>query len=239
MTASGLTVAFLAGIVSVATPCVLPLVPGYLAAIGGMEASSGGGAPTLRAAAPFIAGFTAVFVLLGLVAGGVGQALQSWLPEIERGAGIVVVAVGFALMGLLPVPEISRFTAPGLERARRRGSGALLGAAFACCWSPCLGSVLGPVLVLASSTGTAPRAAGYLLVYSAGLALAFVLVGLAYGRVLGAFRILRDHYREIRTASGALLVVLGLLVFFDRLWWVNAYVNHVLTAVGADRLPGA
>jgi cytochrome c-type biogenesis protein len=132
---------------------------------------------------------------------------------------------------LLPFPE--RLVAPGLVGgARRRGSGALLGAAFAVCAAPCMGPVLGTILVLAGSTTTVARGSVLLLAYSLGLALPFVLAGIAFSHVMGPFRWLRDHYMAIRTVSGALLVAIGLMLFFDRIWWLSVGFNRALEAVG-------
>jgi cytochrome c-type biogenesis protein len=146
-------------------------------------------------------------------------------------AGFVVVVFGLAFVGLLPFPE--RLVAPGLVGgARRRGSGALLGAAFAVCAAPCMGPVLGTILVLAGSTTTVARGSVLLLAYSLGLALPFVLTGIAFSHVMGPFRWLRDHYVAIRTVSGGLLVGIGLLLFFDRIWWLSIGFNRALEAAG-------
>ncbi|HET8893582.1 MAG TPA: cytochrome c biogenesis protein CcdA, partial [Gaiellaceae bacterium] len=158
-----LPIAFLAGFVSVITPCVLPLVPGYLSALSSVEAGRLGERGSTRrviaSSVPFILGFTAVFVLLGAGAAVLGNAISA-SAETEV-AGFVLVVLGLAFVGLLPVPE--RVVAPGLlTGARRRGSGALLGGAFAVCAAPCIGTVLAAVLVLASDTGTALKGAALL-----------------------------------------------------------------------------
>src|SRR5439155_26594171 len=128
-------------------------------------------------------------------------------------AGFVLVVLGLAFVGLLPVPE--RVLVPGLlAGARRRGSGALLGGAFAVCAAPCIGTVLAAVLVLASNTGTVLKGAVLLAAYALGLAGAFLLAGVAFARAMGAFRWLRDRYMIIQVVSGVMLVALGLLLFF-------------------------
>jgi cytochrome c biogenesis protein CcdA len=142
-----------------------------------------------------------------------------------------LVVAGLALAGLLPWGD--RLVAPGLVGgARRRGSGALLGAAFAVCAAPCMGPVLGAILVLAGTTSTAAKGSVLLLAYSLGLAVPFVVAGIAFSHVIGPFRWLRDHYVAIRTASGALLVGIGLLLFFDRIWWLSVGFNRALDTVG-------
>ena len=137
-------------------------------------------------------------------------------------------------MGLLPLPWLDRLAAPELvEGARRSGSAALLGAAFAVCAAPCVGPVLATILALAGDEGTvARRARLLLLVYSLGLALPFVLVGIGFARTMGAFRWLRDHYDVVRIVSGAILVAVGLLLFFDRWWWLNVAFDRTFRFLG-------
>jgi cytochrome c-type biogenesis protein len=136
-------------------------------------------------------------------------------------------------MGLLPFPFLERLAAPGLiEGARRRGSRALLGGAFGVCAAPCIGPVLAAILALAGESSTIAQGSLLLAVYSAGLALPFLLVGIAFDRAMGAFRWLRDRYDVLRVISGALLVALGLLLFFDRFWWLNIAFNRALEFFG-------
>jgi cytochrome c-type biogenesis protein len=233
--AGRIPVAFLAGLVSFVAPCVLPLVPGYLSAVSAVEAGRLGQPGTTKrvflASLPFVAGFTVLFVALGAGAGLVGNAVSLNSTRAQTVAGFAVIVFGLAFMGLLPFPE--RLVAPGLVgEARRRGSGALLGAAFAVCAAPCMGPVLGTILVLAGSTSTAAEGSVLLLAYSLGLALPFVVAGIAFTHVMGPFRWLRDHYVVIRTVSGALLVAIGLLLFFDRIWWLSVGFNRALDALG-------
>jgi cytochrome c-type biogenesis protein len=225
-------IAFAAGFLSFLAPCVLPLVPGYLSAVSAVEPGRLGERGTARrvvtASLPFFAGFTLVFVALGAGAGAIGDVL-SWKSQQEI-AGFIVIVFGLAFAGLLPWPE--RLVAPGLlSGARGSGSSALLGAAFGVCAAPCVGPVLAAILVLAGGTSVA-QGSVLLAVYSAGLAVPFVLAGIAFARAMGAFRWLRDHYQAIRVASGAVLVALGLLLFFDRFWWLNVAANRVRDAVG-------
>jgi cytochrome c-type biogenesis protein len=226
--------AFVAGLISFATPCVLPLVPAYLSAVSGREVGAGG-RRVLVASLPFLAGFTVVFVGLGAAAGAAGGLVGENRRLLLQIAGLLVVVLGFAFMGLLPFPFLERLAAPGLvEGARSSGSTALLGAAFGVCAAPCIGPVLGSILALAGESQTAVQGTLLLLVYSAGLALPFVAVGLGFGRALSAFRWLRDRYGILRVASGAVLVAVGLLLFFDRFWWLNVAVNRAFEAVGLD-----
>jgi cytochrome c-type biogenesis protein len=224
--------AFAAGLASFVTPCVLPLVPGYLSAVSGSEVGAGG-RRVLLASLPFVAGFTVVFVGLGAGAAAAGALFGENRRLLLAVAGLLVVVLGFALMGLLPFPFLERLAAPGLvEGARSRGSAALLGAAFGVCAAPCIGPVLASILALASEGQTVAQGTLLLLVYSVGLALPFVAVGLGFERVLGASRWLRDRYAVFRVASGAVLVAVGLLLFFDRFWWLNVAVNRAFEFFG-------
>ena len=226
-------VAFLAGFISVLTPCVLPLLPGYLSAVSAVEAGRLGERGTARRVAlssvPFIIGFTAVFVLVGAGAAAVGGVLDSETRTAI--AGFVLVVLGLAFIGLLPMP--TRMAVPGLlEGARRTGSGLLLGAAFAVCAAPCIGTVLASVVVLAGDASSVVRGGAVLLSYSLGLALAFLAAGIAFTRAMGAFRWLRDHYAVIQVVSGSLLVALGLLLFFNRDWWLRVGAEWALQPLG-------
>ena len=224
-----LPVAFLAGFVSVVTPCVLPLVPGYLSALSSVQPGQLAERRVVRASIPFILGFTVVFVVLGAGAAAIGNVVSA-NAQTEI-AGFILVVLGLAFVGLLPMPE--RVVAPGLlAGARRRGSGALLGGAFAVCAAPCIGTVLAAVLVLASDTGAVLKGAALLAAYALGLGVAFLAAGVAFARAMAAFRWVRDRYKLIEIVSGATLVALGLLLFFHRDWWLHVALNRALDAIG-------
>ena len=234
-TISRLPVAFAAGLLSVLTPCVLPLVPGYLSAVSSVEATRLGERGVARrvalASLPFVLGFTIVFVLLGAGAAAIGSVLDK-RTQTEF-AGFLLVVIGLGFMGLLPWPE--RAVAPGLL-AKARGSSVLLGAAFAVCAAPCIGAVLASILVLAGSAGSIARGVALLVAYSVGLGAAFILAGIAFTRAMAAFRWVRDRYRIIQIVGGATLVALGLLLFFQRYWWLNVALNRVLEKVGLEQI---
>jgi cytochrome c-type biogenesis protein len=228
-----LGLAFLAGLLSFATPCVLPLVPAYLAVVAGVDADAlaGGGRSASRrvvaSTVPFVVGLTTVFVAVGA---GLGLLGQTYAPVVTRASAIVIVAMGFAMAGLLPLPFLERaIFAPG-DRSRR--SPLLLGGAFACAAAPCVGPVLGSVLALASRQGTVARGSVLLAAYALGLGLPFFAVGGAYGRTMGAFRWLRDRYAQLRVGAGVVLVAIGLALYFDRLGVVRGWADHALSAVG-------
>ena len=235
--AERIPVAFLAGLVSIAFPCVLPLVPGYLSAVSAVEVERLGERGVARrvalASVPFALGFTVVFVILGAGAAAIGGALT--LDRRNEVAGFVLVVLGLAFAGLLPWPE--RLVAPGvLGRARASGSRALLGGAFALCAAPCVGLTLAAILALAADSRTIVRGIVLLAAYSLGITAAFVLIGIAFTRAMSAFRWVRDHYVWIRVASGAILVALGLLLFFHRDWWLQVLMHRALEAIGLDQL---
>jgi len=178
-----------------------------------------------------VLGFTVVFVLLGASAAALGSVLDK-RTQTEF-AGFLLIVIGLGFVGLLPWPE--RAVGTGLL-VRVRGSSILLGAAFAVCAAPCIGAVLASILVLAGSAGSITRGVLLLATYSIGLGAAFVLAGVAFTRAMSAFRWLRDRYRIIQIVGGVTLIALGLLLFFDRSWWLNVAVNRVLESVGLDRI---
>jgi cytochrome c-type biogenesis protein len=235
--AAQVPIAFFAGLLSIVTPCVLPLVPGYLSAVSAVEADRLGQPGVARRVAlssvPFILGFTVVFVALGAAAAAIGGVLS---PERQAElAGIFLVVLGLTFVGLLPWPE--RVVAPGLlTHARDQGSGVLLGAAFAVCAGVCIGPVLASILVLASDASSVVRGSVLLAAYAGGLAFAFLLAGIAFARAMGAFRWLRDHFLYIRAVGGLMLIALGLLLFFHRDWWLRVAANRVLEALGLGEI---
>lgn len=237
MSVGALVTAFLAGLVSFFAPCVLPLVPGYLSAISAVSADKlgepGAARRVVLSSIPFVLGFSAVFVALGVGAGLVGGRLLADQFLLERVSGFVLVVFGLAFMGLLPWPE--RLVGAGLVRgAQGSGSRVLLGGAFAVCAAPCIGPVLAGILVLAGSSGTALQGAALLGAYSLGLAVPFVIVGAAFTRMMGAFRWVRDHYQALQFAGGVVMVAVGLLLFFERFYVLRIYVNRVLERLGLD-----
>lgn len=217
----GPALAFAAGVVSFASPCVLPLVPGYLSFITGERAVSQGGTvavATRRRVFPillFILGFAVVFTVIG---GFTASSVSRWLKSVtgQRVAGVIVL--GFGVLMLLYALEVKsawlyREGRPLLARVKP-GPGAAfpLGAAFAVGWTPCIGPVLGGILTLAAAQGSTPRAVLLLLVYSLGLGIPFLLIGLGLGRLMGLMRFFSRHYRVFAGVSGALLVVIGAML---------------------------
>jgi cytochrome c-type biogenesis protein len=181
------------------------------------------------ASIPFIVGFTFVFVVLGAGA----ATIASVVPKSSQTqiAGFALVVIGLAFVGLIPIPDSA--VAPGLlQRARHKGSGVLLGGAFAVCAAPCIGTVLASILVLAGSSGDVARGVILLLAYSLGLGAAFVVAGVAFAHAMRAFRWVRTHYELLKIASGTTLIFLGMLLFFNRDWWLRVALDEVLSKVG-------
>jgi cytochrome c-type biogenesis protein len=205
--------AFAAGVVSFASPCVLPLVPGYVSFITGSRATEGEGRRPILAILLFILGFTIVFTLLGAFAGTFVRFFRD--PWFQRAAGLVVLMIGLLMLGYAfrrGSPALYAERRPLLEKVRPGTAWALpLGVAFAAGWTPCIGPVLGGIIVIASSGGTV-KGAALLAIYSFGLGLPFLLVGIGADRLVGRLGWVRKHYRAIAGVSGALLVTVGVLL---------------------------
>ena len=235
MNAAQIPIAFAAGLVSFLAPCVLPLVPGYLSAVSAVQADRlgepGMAWRVVRGSLPFVLGLTLVFVALGAGAAAVGLSATENQFLLEQVAGFVLVVFGLVFMGLLPWPE--RLLGAGLVAgARDRGSSFLLGGAFAICAAPCIGPVLGSILLLAGDSGTVLEGSVLLAAYALGLSVPFVVAAALFTPAMGLFRWLRDHYTTIRVASGLVLVVVGLLLFFGRFWWIRVYLNRLFEWIG-------
>ncbi len=212
--------AFLAGLVSFVSPCVLPLVPAYLSFLSGstIEELQGRPDPRARAAAlahalAFIAGFTIVFVLLGATATFIGAALRENQILIARIGGVVVIILGLQMLGVLRLRFLAMDTRVHVQTRRRSlWASAVVGLAFAAGWSPCIGPVLAGILTLASQEGSAWQGAGLLFVYSLGLAVPFFIAAAALGVVLPVFGRIKHFLPAIEKFAGAFMIVTGVVL---------------------------
>lgn len=207
--------ALVAGGLSFSSPCILPLIPGYIGYMSGVAGSRG---RTLGAAILFALGFTVVFTALGAAASSIGSLLNVHRVLLEQAAGLLVIVLGLFLIGILRIPVLLREGRPLLGWAQPGPGGAfLLGIGFAFGWTPCIGPVLAAILLLASGQATVASGTLLLLLYSIGLGVPFVLAALLMERLGGVRRWLTRHGRVIDVAGGVLLVGMGVLMFTDRL----------------------
>jgi len=232
--------AFAVGFVSFISPCVLPLVPGYLSAVSGVSVSElqRGERSLLRVLAPavvFCMSFTAVFVALGMTATGLGSALQDSRGTLDQIAGGVIVALGVLFLLTPFVPRLNREWRPDALLSRAGSGGPLIaGAAFAFAWTPCIGPTLGAILTAASTQDSVGGGAVLLLFYSLGLSIPFLLTALAFTRAWGAFRWLRDRYVAITAVSGVVLIAMGVLLLTGELTRLNSEAQQALDSVGLN-----
>jgi len=211
-----LAVAAVAGVLSFLSPCVLPIVPPYLAFMAGAsvgEVRPRGDLRVLRAAAFFVLGLSTVFLLLGLAASALGRGLHAWQREMSLAAGIVVLVFGLHFLGLLRIPLLAREA----RFEARTGTGTALGAyvfglAFAFGWTPCIGPVLGAILSLAAQTASTGRGLTLMGAYALGLGLPFLLTALFLGRAMTLMAGLRRHMATVERVTGALLMAVGLMM---------------------------
>src|SRR3954451_3517936 len=230
--------AFAVGLISFLSPCVLPLVPGYLSAISGVsfaEISAGKRrAHVLVPAVIFCLSFTVMFVALGMTATGLGQTLQEHRQTLREISGIVIAALGVLFIGTLFVPLLNREWRPeSLLHKASTGGPIVAGLAFAVAWLPCTGPTLAAILTAAGNEGTVAKGGVLLAFYSAGLAVPFILSALAFARVTGIFRFFRDHYTVITVVSGVILVAMGVLLYTDQIAQLNSWLNKTgLNSIG-------
>jgi len=240
----GYLAAFAGGVVSFLSPCVLPMVPAYLAIITGLDVEQLRDAdrPLVRITRDtllFIAGFSAVFVALGLSATTIGRALFRNQSLLTRVSGGVVLAMALFMLASLFL------NAPWLYQERRFHpklsrfgpfAAPVAGVAFGFGWTPCIGPVLTSILAVAASRGEAVDGATLLAVYSAGLGLPFLITGLAFGRLAGTLGWVKRHVRELTTTSSFALAAFGVLLVMDRLVWLTGEMQRALDAMGLGGL---
>lgn len=206
----GAPVAIAAGALSFASPCVLPLVPGYLGYVGGAGQAQERRGRVVLGAALFVLGFSVVFVGTSIAFAAAGYFLLQWQDLITRLAGVVVIALGLVFIGALG--PLQRRVAPEWRPRTGLIGAPMLGAVFAVGWTPCAGPMLGAINSMAMSAGSLPASIVLAICYSIGLGVPFVLIAVGFGWATRAVGALRRHIRAINLAGGALLVVLGVLM---------------------------
>ena len=227
--------AFLAGVVSFLSPCVLPLVPGYISMLSGAsieELKTGAGtalvARIFRNSIAFVVGFSVVFITLGASATAVGRFLVAQRTTFNIVAGIIIIIFGLHLTGLVKIPFLYREARVNTGAPRRGLLGAfVLGFAFAFGWTPCIGPILTGILALAALRDTVFQGMFLLAIYSAGLAIPFVLTGLGLSQFLKFYSGFRKHLQIVEVLSGVLLIAIGVLMAFNKLGMLSGYLSFL------------
>ena len=234
----GVFAALAAGVVSFLSPCVLPLVPGYLSAVTGVSASDLDKASWKRVLVPsllFVASFSTVFILLGLTATGLGSTLSENRDLLNKIAASLIIAMGVIFVAAPFVPMLSReWHVEALMGRAGKGGPIVAGGAFAVAWTPCIGPTLGSILSAAALSGSAARGAFLLAVYSAGLAIPFLLTALAFSRMTTAFDVVKRHYPVIIASGGVILIAMGVLIWTNEFTHLNVEAQKLLSRLGLD-----
>src|SRR5438270_5363944 len=232
----GIPVAFAAGLISFLSPCVLPLVPGYISAVAGVAPSEIRAGRVIGPSLAFVASFSAIFIALGLL----GQrALHATLtgPAALKVSGALIVTMG-ALFVLAPlIPRLGREWHVGtlMDRAGRGGP-VITGAAFALAWTPCTGPTLGAIITAAGASHSAAHGALLLAVYCAGLGVPFLVTGLAFGTATSALAVVKRHYPVVIGTGGAVLIGMGVLMVTGEFSQLNITISHWLQSLHLPNL---
>jgi len=226
--------AFLAGLVSFLSPCVLPLVPGYVSLI------SGAGAEELRSSQAnllrkmmlnsicFIAGFSVVFITLGAISTEIGQLLARYKSSLAQVAGVVIILFGLHLTGLFRIKALyADKRLHGVKGGSTAGGAFLIGFAFAFGWTPCVGPILAVILGFAAAQDSVMKGIGLLTVYSLGLAVPFLLTSFGLERFLKFYSRFRAHMHALEVGSGVLLIALGVLLVLGRFTILSGYLSFL------------
>ncbi len=230
--------AFAAGLVSFLSPCVLPLVPGYLSAVTGVAPADLDDAGWRRVLLPsllFVASFSLIFILLGLTATSIGGALEDHRELLNKISAILIIAMGVFFIAAMFITRLNReWHVDALMERAGTGGPVVAGAAFAFAWTPCVGPTLGAILSAATISGSAGHGAWLLAVYSAGLAIPFLLTAVAFSRMTTAFAVVKRHYGVIMGTGGVILIVMGVLVWTNELGPLNGDIQSFLREHGLD-----
>jgi len=234
-----LLAAFAAGFLSFISPCVLPLIPGYISFISGMtleemQGQDGAGAAATRrhvliSSIAFVLGFTIIFVAAGASASALGKLMFAYAPILEKVAGTVLILLGLHMMGVFRIKVLESDKRIHTQKRPAGPFGALVvGMAFAFAWTPCIGPILGGILGLAAARESVAEGMQMLAVYSLGLGVPFLLTSVAINRFFTAAARIRKHYRAIELVSGGLMIAIGLLIFFDQFTLIAKYLTPYL-----------
>ena len=234
----GIFTAFAAGFVSFVSPCVLPLVPGYLSAITGLTPAEIGEAEAGRVLGPallFVASFSAVFILLGLATTAIGETLRENQDVLSEIAGWAMIAMGLLFVASLFVVRLNReWHVDALMRRAGTGGPIVAGAAFSIAWTPCIGPTLGAINALAISEGGVIEGILLLAIYSAGLAIPFLLTAVAFSRMTGALDAIKRHYAAVTVAGGVILVGMGVLIVTGAFTDLNEWASRATGDLGLN-----
>jgi cytochrome c-type biogenesis protein len=238
-TGVGIPVALAAGLVSFLSPCVLPIVPGYLSTVIGVTPNDlKEGVGVKRVLVPsllFIASFSAIFILLGLSATVIGSSLNDHKQLLERIGGVVIILLGVAFLASPFVGLLNKeWHSESLMRLAGRGGPLVAGAAFAIAWTPCTSITLGAILTQAAVSNSAAHGALLLAFYSAGLAIPFLLIALAFERMTNALAVVKRHFPVLIAVGGAVMIVLGVLILTGEFTVLNSEANKLLQGTGLD-----
>jgi cytochrome c-type biogenesis protein len=238
-TGVGIPLALAAGLVSFLSPCVLPLVPGYLSTVIGVTpADLREGVGVRRVLVPsllFIASFSSIFILLGLSATAIGSTLNEHKHLLEQVGGVVILLLGVAFLASPFVRFLNKEWHPeALLRLAGRGGPVVAGAAFAIAWTPCTSITLGAILTQAAVSSSAAHGALLLAFYSAGLAIPFLLIAVAFERMTNALGIVKRHFPLVIAVGGAVMILLGVLILTGEFTTLNAKANTLLKGTGLD-----
>jgi cytochrome c-type biogenesis protein len=238
-TGVGVPLALAAGLVSFLSPCVLPLVPGYLSTVIGVTPTDlKDGVGARRVLVPsllFIGSFSAIFILLGLSATAIGSALNQHKQALEQIGGVAIILMGVIFLATPFVSTLNREWHPdSLLRLAGRGGPIIAGAAFAIAWTPCTSITLGAILTQAAISSSAAHGALLLAFYSAGLAIPFLLIALAFERMTLTLAVVKRHFPVIIAVGGAVMIVLGVLILTGEFTTLNTQANKLLQGTGLN-----
>lgn len=238
----GLLIAFAAGFISFVSPCCLPLVPGYLATVTGSESgvrSRRFDPLVVRRSLIFVGSFSAIFILFGLSATAAGTFLTNNAALLNKIAGAAIIGMGLVFMASPFILSLNKQWRPtGLIERAGAGGPAIAGVAFAIAWTPCVGPTLGAILSLAATQDQIAQGALLLAVYSAGLAVPFLVASIAFSGATGTFSFFKRHYAAIQFVSGAVLVAMGILVITGELFRMSIAAQDFLQQTGLDWIAG-